>query len=326
MPNHFRIVIDTFGPDAGPIEVIKGADELLKKHPEVVLTLVGNEQLIKENIQDLARVKIIPTDNYISNTENIMEAFMNKKDASIILAAQETKAQEDAIGMLSAGNSGALLVSCLKFLASPDLTRPCIAAVLPAENGTYTCLVDTGANIDCTPSQLHQFALLGSKFMRELYGIESPKVGLLSNGVESTKGNKLVKETYPILEAEEKINFVGNIEGNRALSGDCDVLVADGFSANQVLKVTEGTAARIIKDIFIYSKKTNRPEFTEVAAHLMKIYDLSSLGGGVVLGIAKPVIKCRGNSKAITFVNTAEMLINIANNKTLFEGKDNDRS
>ena len=170
---------------------------------------------------------------------------------------------------------------------------------------------------------LHHFAKLGADFMKATYGIDDPKIGLLSNGSESSKGNKLVKETYPLLEEDESLNFVGNVEGSTALSGVCDVLVCDGFAGNQVLKVTEGTATRIITDIMKYAYKTNSDEIKKLGAHLMSIYDIGSLGGGVILGVAKPIIKTRGNAKESAIVNTSEMLLNMANNKAVFDKSRN---
>ena len=170
---------------------------------------------------------------------------------------------------------------------------------------------------------LHHFAKLGSDFMKMTYGIENPRVGLLSNGSEPTKGNKLVKETHPILAKDENLNFVGNVEGNTALSGVCDVLVCDGFAGNQVLKVTEGTATRIITDIMKYAYRENSDEIKKLGSHLMGVYDIGSLGGGVILGIAKPIIKTRGNAKESAIVNTSEMLLNMANNKAVFDKSRN---
>ena len=211
----------------------------------------------------------------------------------------------------------------MRYVSGKDRVRPALAAVLPSSDGGFTCLVDTGATVDSTPQMLHHFALLGSDFMRITYGIESPRIGLLSNGSESTKGNKLVKEAYPLLADDEKLNFVGNVEGNTALSGVCDVLVCDGFAGNQVLKVTEGTATRIITDIMKYAYRKNSDEIKKLGAHLMGIYDIGSLGGGVILGIAKPIIKTRGNVKESAVVNTSEMLLNMANNKAVFDKSRN---
>ena len=157
--------------------------------------------------------------------------------------------------------------------------------------------------------------------MRRMYGIESPRVGLLSNGTEPTKGNRLVKESHKLLADDAQINFIGNVEGNTALSGSCDVLVCDGFDGNQVLKVTEGTATRIITDIMKYAHKKNSPEIKELGMHLMGLYDIGALGGGIILGLKKPVIKIRGNAGGKAVVSTSGMLLNMAQNKTVYEGE-----
>ena len=325
MNNNFQIVIDTMGSDKGPEAIILGASMLLKEFPEIGVILVGDQTLIEEQISklkmDASRIKIINTQYTITNLDNIVSAFYDKPDASVLLALKELSENEHSIGMLSAGNSGAIIVGTIKYLRTESLQRPCMAAILPAMDGSFTCLVDTGATIDCSSKQLHDFAKLGRDFMHDLYNIENPRVGLLSNGAEPTKGNKLVKETHHILAEDESINFIGNVEGNKALSGCCDVLVADGFDANQVLKVTEGTAERIIRDIVIYSKKNNRPDLMPLVQHLMQTYDISSLGGGIVLGARKTVIKCRGNSGEMAILNTGKMLINLANNRAMYEGR-----
>ena len=321
----YKIVIDTLGSDKGPETIILGASLALQEFPELSITLVGPESLINEKIKELnmdaSRVKIIPAEETITNYENPYTGIMNKPQASLVQAMKEV-GSDDYAGMLTAGSSGAILMGSFRFLADENKTRPCMAAVLPNGEGAYTCLVDTGATIDCTSSQLHSFAKLGSDLMKKMYGIESPKVGLLSNGAEPTKGNHLVKETYPILEEDKSLNFIGNVEGNMALSGCCDVLVCDGFAGNQVLKNTEGMAKRLITDIVVYSKKKNRPEFMEVAQYLMKTYDISALGGGIVLGVRKVIIKCRGNSDERAIVNTARMLINHASGEAIFTKKE----
>ena len=318
----YKIVIDTLGSDKGPEAVILGASLALKENPDLSVTLVGPEELINEKVKELnmdaSRVKIINATETITNYENPYTGIMNKHDASLVLAMKEVgNEEENYAGMITAGSSGAILMGSFRYLSDEVKTRPCMAALLPNELGSYTCLVDTGATIDCTSGQLHQFAHLGTKLMKKMYGIENPKVGLLSNGAEPTKGNHLVKETFPILEADKELNFVGNIEGNMALSGDCDVLVCDGFAGNQVLKNTEGMAKRLIKDIVILSKKRNKPEFMEVAQYLMKTYDISALGGGMVLGSRKLIIKARGNSDERAILNISKMLINYAKGDAL---------
>ena len=327
----YKIVIDTLGSDKGPEAIILGASMALKEFPNLDITLVGPEALINEKIKELeidsSRLKIINANETITNYENPYTGIMNKPNASLVLAMKEVgKEEENYSGMITAGNSGAILMGSFRFLSDENKTRPCMSALLPNGKGSYTCVVDCGATIDCTSGQLHQFAHLGSDLMKKMYNIESPKVGLLSNGAEPTKGNHLVKETFPILNEDKELNFVGNIEGNNALSGDCDVLVCDGFAGNQVLKNTEGMAKRLITDIVVYSKKKNRPEFMEVAQYLMKTYDISALGGGMILGTRKLIIKARGNSDERAIVNISRMLLNYANGAALFTQKEREEA
>ena len=327
MEKQYKIVIDALGSDKGPETIILGVSMALKEFPNLSITLVGPEGLINEKIKELgidqSRLKIIPAEETITNYENPYTGIMNKPQASLVQAMKEVgKDEEDYAGMITAGSSGAILMGSFRFLADENKTRPCMAAILPNGKGSYTALVDTGATIDCSSSQLHSFAKLGSDLMRRMYQIENPRVGLLSNGAEPTKGNHLVKETFPILQEDKDINFVGNIEGNNTLTGDVDVIVCDGFAGNQVLTNVEGMAKRIITDIVVLSKKRNRPEFMEVAQYLMKSYDISALGGGIVLGTRKLVIKARGNSDERAIVNLSRMIINHASGEAVLTKKE----
>lgn len=316
------IVIDTLGSDNGPETVILGASMALNTYPDIKVAIVGDEDLIKSKIvelnMDASRVEIVDAKETITNYDNPTAGIFAKPNASIIKAMKFTKEHDDYIGMITAGASGALLMCSFRFLGDDKKTRPCLSAVLPHAQGSYVAIVDTGATIDCTPSQLHEFARLGTDLMRKLYKIESPRVGLLSNGAEPTKGNHLVKETYPLLENDETINFVGNIEGNKTLSGECDVLVCDGFAGNQVLKNSEGMAKMLIKDLVVYSKKTGKAEVMEAVGYLMKKYDFGSLGGGIVLGTKKPIIKCHGNSDEKAIVSTCGILTKYVSGDYIF--------
>ena len=322
-----RIVIDTKGGDKGALTVIKGAAMALEKHPSLSVLLVGDKELIENECAGLGmpkeRVEILDAPDEITNYDSPADALFNKRNSSMLKALSVLSEREDLVGMISSGNTGVLLAGAMRYLSGKVRVRPALAAVLPAQNGGFTCLVDTGATIDCTPDMLCHFAKLGSDFMKNMYAIENPKVGLLSNGAEETKGNKLVKETHVMLASDSSINFVGNIEGNNALSGDCDVLVCDGFAGNQVLKVTEGTATRIITDIMKYAYKNGSDEIKKLAMHLMSIYDIGSLGGGIILGVEKTVIKTRGNSGEDAVVNTAGMLLNMSANKAVFDKEKN---
>ena len=322
-----KLLIDTKGGDNGVAVMVKGAGDALKKFGELGVVLVGDDGSIREECEKLQiamdRIEIVDAKGEITNFDNPAEALFRKTDSSMLTGLQVLAERDDIFGMITAGNTGVLLTGAMRYVSGKDRVRPALAAVLPSADGGFTCLVDTGATIDCTPQMLHHFAKLGSDFMKMTYGIENPRVGLLSNGSEPTKGNKLVKETHPILAKDENLNFVGNVEGNTALSGVCDVLVCDGFAGNQVLKVTEGTATRIITDIMKYAYRENSDEIKKLGSHLMGVYDIGSLGGGVILGIAKPIIKTRGNAKESAIVKTSEMLLKMANNKGVFDKSRN---
>ena len=281
---------------------------------------MGDEELIKSKGLPTDRVKIIHAPETVTNYDSPIEAFYKKANVSVFKAVEECSKDENAIGIISSGNTGALLVGTLRYLLDEKRTRPALAAILPNMAKGFTCLVDTGASIDCGPAQLVEFAHLGTDFMRKLYKIESPRVGLLSNGSEPTKGNHLVKETHPLLAKEEGINFIGNVEGSKALSGMCDVLVSEGFAGNQVLKNTEGTAIALITEIMKFGKKTGQEEVAQqIAGYLMKTYDFESLGAGIMLGARKLVLKCRGSSGPAAIRSAAKILINVIEDKTFYE-------
>ena len=315
----YRIVIDTLGSDKGPEEVIKGAKLVLEEFPQVGVILVGDEVTIKNSDLPLDRVDIVHCPVTVTNYDNAANCLYDKNHKYAIFEAfRLTGETNDAIGMITAGCSAALMLGAIRYLLTEKRERPCLAAVLPNTAGGFTCLVDTGASVDCGPLQLQEFAHTGSNFMRDLFKIESPRVALLSVGVEPTKGNKLVKETYKLLENDKDINFVGNVEGNATLNGLCDVLVADGFAGNQVLKNSEGMAKNLITDIVKYAKKTGSQEAMQIVGYLMQKYDFASLGAGIMMGIKKPVTKCRGSSDAVAIRAAARMLVSLAENKGLY--------
>lgn len=322
----YKIAIDTMGSDKGPETIVEGAIKALDSNPELGVLLFGDKDIIENKLANVSydptRVEVVGTTEVITNYDNPMEAIFRKTNSSLVKALIALAEREDVVGLINAGSTGALLAGSLRYVPAKELKRPALAAILPAEKGGFTCLVDTGANIDCTAAQLVNFAHMGSEFMKVYYRIENPRIGLLSNGAEETKGNKLVKETHALLKEEKELNFIGNIEGTNALSGDCDVLVADGFAGNQVLKNSEGIAKRIITDIVKYAKATNNPEIMKLVAHLMGIYDFNSLGGGIILGAGKPIIKAHGAANADSIKNTSAMLLNLVKNRDIFYGKD----
>lgn len=319
----YKIAIDTKGCDKGPKTIIKGASIALAENNELDVLLVGDKDEIESECallnMDMSRVEILDAPDIITNYDNPSVAIFAKPNSSLVKALDEASRRDDIVGLLNAGSTGALIAGAMRFLSGKNRVRPALSAVLPSEDGGFTCLVDTGATIDCNAAMLHHFAKIGSDFMRKMYAIENPRVGLLSNGAEKTKGNSVVKEAHQLLENDNELNFIGNLEGNNALSGKCDVLVCDGFAGNQVLKVTEGTAKRIITDIVKYAKRTGKMELMEIVQHLMATYDIASLGGGIILGIEKPVIKAHGACDEKAIVSTTKMLLNMAQNKEVFD-------
>lgn len=323
MAKGYKIVIDTKGADRGPEMMIKGAVDALAKHESLEVLLVGDAALIACECRKLGapmeRVEILDAPDEITNYDSPAMAIFGKPESSLVKALAALSERDDLVGMINAGSTGALIAGAMRYLSGPERIRPALAAVLPAASGGFTCLVDTGATIDCTAQMLLHFAKLGSEFMRKYYSITDPRVGLLSNGAEPTKGNAVVKEAHALLAADEGINFIGNVEGNGALSGSSDVLVCDGFAGNQVLKVSEGMARRIITDIVKYSKKTGDESIMKLVGYLMGIYDFNSLGGGIILGITKPVIKAHGAANEQSVVSTAGILLNMIENKEIFD-------
>ena len=294
-----------------------------EKYPGLSVLLVGDAAFIAEECKAREmppeRTEILDAPDEITNYDSPAMALFEKPQSSLVKALRALAEREDLCGMINAGSTGALIAGAMRFLSGKERVRPALAAVLPAANGDFTCLVDTGATIDCPATTLLHFARLGTDFMKRFYRIENPRVGLLSNGAEPTKGNKVVKEAHLLLSEAEGINFIGNIEGTGALSGACDVLVCDGFAGNQVLKVTEGAARRIITDIVKYSKKTGDAGIMKLVGYLAGIYDFNSLGGGIILGAVKPVIKAHGAANEQSIVSTAGMLLNMLQSKEIFD-------
>ncbi len=321
-----KIAIDTLGNDKGPEVIVEGAVMALAANDDLSVVLFGDQAVIEAKLAELtydaSRLEVVHAPVEVTNYDNPMEAIFRKPDSSIVSALTALGKREDLFGLVSAGSTGALIAGALRYVPAKQLKRPALAAILPAAKGGYTCLVDTGANIDCTAAQLVDFAHMGAELMQKYYNVENPRVGLLSNGAEETKGNKLVKETHQLLKVEEGLNFVGNIEGTNALSGDCDVLVAEGFAGNQVLKNSEGIARRIITDVVMYGKKTGNPEIMKLVQYLLGVYDFNALGGAILLGVGKPVVKARGSANADSIKNTSEILLNMAQNRDIFYGKD----
>lgn len=246
-----------------------------------------------------------------------------KTDASLVRAYRTLRDTEDIPIMITAGNTGAVIAGSVLILGRQDReTQPTLVTFLPNERGGVTCLSDCGANVDCRPEQLLRFARFATEHMKGVYGIESPRVGLLSVGTEDEKGNHQTKEAFVKLK-ESELNFVGNIESKTALSGEVDVIVADGFAGNVLLKSIEGTAKTVVGMMLSLIKK-HAPKDADISylksavGELMTRIDFNSMGGAVILGARKPVIKAHGSANSTTVINTVKQAIRIvAGQKTV---------
>ena len=308
-----KILIDAFGGDNSPEEIIAGSLQALNEKQGFTAVLVGDEKIIKEKLSafkyDESRVEILPASEVITCEEEPTLAIRKKPDSSICVAFKALKTDEQMSAFVSAGSTGAVLVGAtLKLGRITGVNRPALCPILPTiKDGKEVFLMDSGANADCKPINICQFAIMGSAYAKSM-GVENPKVALLSNGTEDEKGNALNHEVFPMLKEMKEINFVGNIEARDILSGEYDVVVTDGFSGNIALKSMEGAINVVLKSIKSYIKGSLggiigamflKKTFKKLKAKL----DYNKKGGALFLGVSKPVVKAHGSSKREAFKN-----------------------
>lgn len=311
-----KIIVDVMSGDNAPLELIKGVAASQRENPDVNYLMVGNKAVIekaaKENGIDISAFEIVHTTQVITMEDDPLCVKRAKADSSMAVGLK-LLAEGKGDGFISAGNTGALFTGAsLIARRAEGVRRAAIAAVLPMTPPVL--LLDSGANINVTPEYLEQFAVMGSAYMREIHGVERPRVGLLNNGSESTKGTELQLKAYELLKNCELINFVGNIEGNMVMRDKCDVLVTDGFSGNILLKGIEGMGKMMLltmKDLFSKNVKTMTAAMLVKGdiSGIKKKFDPSEYGGAPILGIAKPVIKAHGSSKEKSFKNALKQAI-----------------
>ncbi|MBP0962980.1 MAG: phosphate acyltransferase PlsX [Oscillospiraceae bacterium] len=310
-----RIIVDAFGGDNAPLEVIKGARLAADEYGcQVILAGDSREvcQVAGQNNISLDGIEIVNAEGAIPMEAKPTDLLRKYKGCSMEVAFQQL-AEDKADAIVTAGSTGAALTGGT-FIAKriKGVKRPCIAAYLPVgEKGAL--LVDCGANAECRPEMLCQFAVMGSIYMQKLYGMESPRVGLLNIGVEEGKGTDLQKEAYEMLKTAP-VNFIGNVEAREIPLGGCDVIVADGFTGNIVLKLIEGMAKYFggeIKKIMLKNPLTTVCALSMKGGvkEMKKKLDSSEHGGAPLLGLRKPVIKAHGNSDALAIKNAIRQAI-----------------
>ena len=326
-----KIIIDAMGGDNSPDEIIKGCVETVDQLESEII-LVGNEKIInekvkefygKENISEInKKLSIRNATEVIENTESPTDEIKKKKDSSMVVSFNMLKNNErDAF--VSAGSTGAFMAGGLLLVGRiKGIDRPALCPILPTYDGKGFMLVDAGANTNCRPINLLQFAEMGQIYMKNVMGVEEPKVGLLNIGAEEGKGNELTKEAFNKLSENEHVNFYGNIEGRDIFNGDVNVVVADGFTGNVALKTTEGIGAMVNK---ILKEELKSNPFYYFLAVLMspalkrfkKRMDYSEYGGALLLGIKKPMIKCHGTANAKIVKYTLIQAENFAKNNVV---------
>lgn len=315
-----KIILDAMGGDNAPQAVVQGA---LEAHAQcgADIVLVGREEDIRAClIGPLPEgVEIVNATEVVEMCDDPATAFKRKKDSSLTVGLTMLKNGEgDAF--VSAGSTGALLAGATLLVKRiRGVRRAAMGPVLPTATGR-ALLCDCGANADCTPEYLLQFAYLGNFYAQRLMGVEKPRVGLLNIGAEPSKGDTLRHETYALLEEagrEGRLNFIGNIEANTALAGGCDVIVADGYSGNIMLKSVEGAAKLMsgeLKKMLTKSAKTKLAYLLlkDGLADFKKMLDPNEVGGTALLGISRPVVKAHGSSNAAAFCNAVRQTIAVA--------------
>ena len=306
-----RIVVDAFGGDNAPEQIVIGA-AIASFEYKVDITLTGNKEIIEKVIKDnnmsfYGDLKIVHTEDVISMHDDPTTILKAHNNSSMGLAFKEL-AEGNADAFVSAGSTGAIVVGgTLIIKRIKGVKRPAIASTLPSPNGHYM-LMDMGANAECRPEMLKQFGIMSSVYLENVCGIENPKVGLLNIGVEDTKGDELRLEAYKLLSETDSINFIGNVEARDMPKGVCDAVITDGFTGNVALKIIEGTASTLFSLIkkVLYKSLPNKLAALVIKKDLYSLksmMDSSEVGGALLLGVSKPVIKAHGSSDARAIKN-----------------------
>ena len=319
-----KIVVDGFGGDRSPMANVEGVVKALNENNDLQIILTGDEIILNEELAkynyDKTRLEIVHAPDVISCEDKPTEAIKQKKESSLVKAYDLLKQEDDVKGLVSIGSTGAVLVgSVLKIGRVKGVKRPAFCPILPTMNNSIVGICDSGANVDCDPINLEQFAIMGSLYMQKTYGVENPSVALLNIGTEETKGDMLRKETYELIKNNEQINFVGNMESRDLLTGAYDLVVCDGFSGNVLLKSTEGTAMelmKLLKKSFMSSFKNKMGALLlkKEVMNIKNMMDYNNYGGGVMLGVKKIIVKGHGSSKSNAIYHCIQQAYNMEKN------------
>lgn len=311
-----KIIVDCFGGDKSPEAQIKGGLLALKNIPDVFVIFTGDEKIIKDVLAgeeyDKERIEIVHAPEVIGCDEKPTDVIRLKKESSLMKGIMMLRRDDSISGLVSTGSTGAIVTAATLLIGRlRGVIRPAFCPVLPTMNGGVVGICDSGANVDCKADMLEQFAIMGSEYMKSTFGVEKPRVGLLNIGAEAEKGDDLHKEAYKLLEANENINFCGNMEARELLKGNFDLVVCDGFSGNVLIKSTEGACLEMLKmlkkDIF------SKTMYKIGALFMKKMFDkekefmnYQNYGGSVLLGTCKTIVKGHGSSNEVAVAKCIE--------------------
>ncbi len=304
-----RIAVDAMGGDFAPREVVAGTVKAAREYSDTEFLLVGVEAVVREEMaksgEAPVNISVVHAPDVVGMGEAPTEALKSKKNSSITVSTKMV-AEGRAEAIFSAGNTGAQ-VACATVLLGPikSIKRPGIAIVVPTHKGPVV-LIDVGANIHCQPLHLLQYGIMASFFSQAIVGVKSPRVGILNIGSEDEKGNPLVRESRQLLEAQQGLNFIGNVEGRDIFKGACDVVVCEGFVGNVILKVVEGLGSSLLADVqaaLISASPDRAEENKRVLKDLMGRNDYAEYGGAPLLGVNGISIIGHGSSNARAVFN-----------------------
>ncbi len=304
-----KILLDCFGGDHCPQAPVEAAINALEKNPDLYLMLTGDEETLRKELEGRSypkdRLEIVHAPEVIGCDERPTDVVRLKRNSSMMKAIILLRDRDDIAGMVSTGSTGALVTGALVRLGRiPGVIRPAFCPILPTMDGGLVGICDSGANMMVTPAHLRQFAIMSSLYMASVYGVKNPRTALLNVGKEAEKGDETRQEAYKLLQETPSVNFVGNMESRDFLSGNYDVVVADGFSGNVLVKTTEGTALELLKKLKkdIYSStlyKLGALLMKKMFAEEKEFMNYQNYGGSVLLGTSKVVVKGHGSSKAV---------------------------
>lgn len=331
MSKQIKIAVDAMGGDYAPDAVIQGALEAMEEHDGISVIFTGKEDVIKQKLAghtyDQGRVEIVPADEVIGFDEPPVMAIRKKKNSSIVVGLNLVKKGE-ADAFVSAGSTGAILVGG-QFVVGriKGIERAPLAPLIPTSKGA-SLLIDCGANVDARASHLVQFAKMGSIYMEHIVGVKNPRVAIVNIGAEEEKGNMLVKETYPLLKECTDINFVGSIEARDIPNGDADVIVCEAFVGNVILKLYEGLAATLLKEVKKGLMATLRSKIGALMIkpalkQTMKGFMGEDQGGAPLLGLKGLVVKAHGSSKSDDIKHAIVQCIQFSENEINEKIKEN---